>query len=194
MSRTETYREFRQIFTSEDIDKPHLLHQQRFLRAYVIKNYSSIDKMLLFHGIGTGKTCSSITIAETIMDKYEEMRTLVILPARLMSNFKDELISTTCGLRDKYLSQEEYDLLFNQSTNKRIRKRIEDELDRRINERYELFSFENLTRLIKSSKNIIETIRELTQNKIIIIDEVHNLITSKIKPEVLMKVIEEKRY
>ena len=193
MSRLETYREFKEIYEYDDEEKPFLLQQQRFLRSYVLRNYSSIDKMLLFHGIGTGKTCTSITIAETIMDEYSNMRTLVILPARLISNFKDELISATCGLKDKYLSKEEYDLLFNPSINKKIRKKIEIDLERRIRERYDIISFENLTRTLKISKDIITSIRELTENKIVIIDEVHNLITSKIKPEILSKVIEAKQ-
>ena len=193
MSRIETYRSFRDIYTNVDIDKPHLLQQQRFLKSYVIKNYDSIDKMLLFHGIGTGKTCSAITIAENIMEIHPEMTTLVILPARLITNFKDELISTTCGLRNKYLSSEEYDLLFNPTTDKKIRKKLEIELDRKINERYNIISFEILTRTLKTSTDIITSIRELTENKVIIIDEVHNLITSKIRPEALDKVIAAKK-
>jgi hypothetical protein len=191
-SRIKVYNEYREIYNLEDVDKPNLLKQQRFLSSYVIRNYDIIDKMLLFHGIGTGKTCTSISIAEAIMDKYIEMKTLVILPARLISNFKDELISSTCGLRDKYLTKEEYDLLFNPTTSKKIKKAIDMELDRKINERYNIISFENLTRKIKKSTDIIKTISELTNNKIIIIDEVHNLITSKIKPETLEKVIKAK--
>ena len=47
--------------------------------------------MLLFHGIGTGKTYTSITIAETIKSINPNMKILVILPARLKTNFMDEL-------------------------------------------------------------------------------------------------------
>ena len=193
MSRLETYRSYKDIYSTKDIDTPHLLQQQRFLRSYVTDHYDTIDKMLLFHGIGTGKTCTAITIAETIMNRYPEMKTLVILPARLISNFKDELISTTCGLKSKYISQAKYDLLFNPDIPKRIRKQLENELDVKINERYDIRSFENLARTLKSSTDIITNIRELTQNKVVIIDEVHNLITSKIKPEALAKVIEAKK-
>ena len=193
MSRTDVYKEYRDIYNLVDVENPRLLKQQRFLRSYVIKNYDLIDKMLLFHGIGTGKTCTSISIAEAIMDKHPEMKTLVILPARLISNFKDELISLTCGLRDKYLTREEYELLFNYSTNKKIKKAIEIELDKKIKEKYDIISFEILNKILKSSKDIIKSIKKITNNKIIIIDEVHNLITSKIKPEALAKVIEAKK-
>jgi hypothetical protein len=192
MSRIETLHKYKD-FINEDVEGKILLKQQRFWKQYVSDNYSSIDKMLLFHGIGTGKTCTSITIAETIMEKHPEMKTLVILPARLKSNFEDELLFSACNITNKYANREELEILKNPAIAKRTQHKIKKIIDDRIAEKYEIISFENLRLEIKKSKDIIKTIQNLTENKIIIIDEVHNLITSKIKPLALAKVIKEKQ-
>jgi hypothetical protein len=193
MSRLQIYHDFKQVYDNDDVKNPHLLHQQRFLRSYVIHNYDSINKMLLFHGIGTGKTCTSITIAETIMERDPNIKTLVILPARLQTNFKDELISATCGLRERYITSSDYDSLFNQSTNEDVKRQIIRDLDQKINEKYDIRTYDNVFQTLKKSTDIISDIQTLTRNKVIIIDEVHNLVTSKIRPVILQKVIHAKR-
>jgi hypothetical protein len=173
MSRVQIYHDFKEVYNNDDDEKPYLLKQQRFLRSYVIHNYDSINKMLLFHGIGTGKTCTSITIAETIMERNPNMKSLVILPARLQTNFKDELISATCGLRERYITSTDY--------------------DQKINEKYDIRTYDNIFQTLKRSTDIINDIQTLTRNKVIIIDEVHNLVTSKIRPVILQKVIRAKQ-
>ena len=92
MNRTSIYKSYKNLKDFKET-KGKLLKQQVFLSSYITDNYKNIDKMLLFHGIGTGKTCTSITIAETIMKIDKKMKVLVILPARLKTNFIDELIS-----------------------------------------------------------------------------------------------------
>ena len=151
MSRVQIYHDFKEVYNNDDDEKPYLLKQQRFLRSYVIHNYDSINKMLLFHGIGTGKTCTSITIAETIMERNPNMKSLVILPARLQTNFKDELISATCGLRERYITSTDY--------------------DQKINEKYDIRTYDNIFQTLKRSTDIINDIQTLTRNKVIIIDE-----------------------
>ena len=90
--RTKIFKEYKDV-----VETDKLLKQQVFLSSYIDKEYDNIDRMLFFHGIGSGKTCTAITITETIMAKRPIMKTLVILPARLKTNFIDELISETCG-------------------------------------------------------------------------------------------------
>ena len=88
MIRTNVYKLYKHLKKERN---KKLLKQQVFLSSYIKDNYKSIDKMLLFHGIGTGKTYTSITIAETIKSINPNMKILVILPARLKTNFIDEL-------------------------------------------------------------------------------------------------------
>lgn len=166
-----------------------LLKQQVFLSKYIDDNYDKIDRMLLFHGIGTGKTCTSITIAEMIMQRNPKMKTLVILPARLKTNFIDELLSESCGF-NKYISSEIFQRYINEKTPKQEKELIRKQFLMKITKNYDIRSYESFRKLLLDSKNIKKTINDLTKDKVIIIDEVHNLITSKINPDKLKEIIE----
>lgn len=186
MIRTNIYKKYKTFKNFEE--KPgKLLKQQVFLSTYINDNYDNIDRMLLFHGIGTGKTCTSITIAETIMEKDKKMKALVILPARLKTNFIDELISETCGL-NRYISKEDYSMFINPRTPSKDKDKIRERFMKAINVNYEIVSYERLRKVLLDSKDYKYTIEKLTKNRIIIIDEVHNLIASKIPIEVLDKI------
>ena len=86
--------------------------QQNFLREYMIA-YPNWKKLLLYHFIGSGKTCTAITMAEEYLKVYPNNKVNVVLPARLKTNFFDELISP-CGF-DKYISKEDF-IKFNSSS------------------------------------------------------------------------------
>jgi len=186
MIRTNIYKKYKTFKEFEE--KPgKLLKQQVFLSTYINDNYDNIDRMLLFHGIGTGKTCTSITIAETIMERDKKMKALVILPARLKTNFIDELISETCGL-NRYISKEDYSMFINPRMSSKDKDKIRERFMRNINVNYEIVSYERLRKILLDSKDYKTTIEKLTKNRIIIIDEVHNLIASKIPTEILDKI------
>ncbi len=62
----------------------------------IVRDYLSIETpyrgVLLYHGLGSGKTCSSIAVAESLLTN----RTVyVMLPASLRQNYKNEI--RTCG-------------------------------------------------------------------------------------------------
>jgi hypothetical protein len=178
-----SYKKFKDIK-----EKPgKLLKQQQFLQTYIDENYDKIDRMLLFHGIGTGKTCTSITIAEKIMSVYPEKKALVILPARLKTNYIDELISSNCGFY-KYISKEDLDKFLNSKTSSEEISKIRSRFEKKIEKNYSIISYEKLRSTLVKSENIKKTIKELTNNKIIIIDEVHNLISNGISSETLDKI------
>jgi len=187
-SRKTIYRKYKE-FKNIDIKKNKLLKQQVFLGDYVINEYSSIDKILLFHGIGTGKTCTSICIAENIMKKHKLMKVLVILPARLKTNFIDELISENCGF-NKYISKEDYIIYNDISTSLTKKNNIRKKFIEKINENYDIISYESLRIKLLKSNDIKGYIDEITKNKIIIIDEIHNLITSKINHNIIEQILE----
>ena len=179
MNRTIVYKKYKK-YKNYIEQNGKLLKQQVFLSNYINDNYSSIDKMLLFHGIGTGKTCTSITIAETIMKIDKKMKVLVILPARLKTNFIDELISETCGLY-RYISKNDHNKFINPNISISEKDKIRTKFNKKISEKYEIISYERLRNKLLKSSDYKNTINEITKNRIIIIDEVHNLITSNIK-------------
>jgi len=186
--RTNIYKKYKSFKDFKE-EKGKLLKQQVFLSKYINDNYDNIDRMLLFHGIGTGKTCTSITIAEMIMTKDPKMKTLVILPARLKTNFIDELLSESCGL-NKYITKDLYEQYNSDTITKKEKELIKKNFLSKIEKNYEIISYESFRKKLLDSKNIKKTINDLTKDKVIIIDEVHNLITSKINSDKLRLIIE----
>jgi len=178
--QTTIYKKFKPILNEDKIS----LKQQLFLQHYVQNEYAIINRLLLYHGIGTGKTRSSIIIAETIMKNHPEMKAIIILPARLKTNYIDELIPIIC--EKKYKKElKEYNNINILETRKKELYKIFINF---INERYTIHTYEYIVNLFKKSKNINNTLNNLTKNKIIIIDEFHNLISNKISDILLDKL------
>ncbi len=68
-----------------------LLTHQKIVRDY-LNIYSPYRGLLLYHGLGSGKTCSSIAIAEGMKTKHQ---VIIMTPAALRSNYVSEL--KKCG-------------------------------------------------------------------------------------------------
>ena len=75
--------------TNENMNE---LPQQTYIRNYFNIN-SPYRGILLFHGLGTGKSCTSITTAEGLKNKHH---IFVMTPASLQVNWEDEIINK-CG-------------------------------------------------------------------------------------------------
>jgi len=68
-----------------------LLPYQKLVRDYLMLE-SPYRGLLVYHGLGSGKTCSSIGVAESLLN---DKKIFVLLPASLQDNFRQEL--RTCG-------------------------------------------------------------------------------------------------
>lgn len=115
---------------------------QKLLRDYM-QNNSPYRGILLYHGLGSGKTCSSILIAENLKSTRN---VIVMLPASLRSNFiNDGLLF--CG-------------------NKGYKNQTED-----YKQHYNFISY--------NANNTVAQIKKIgsLDHKVIIIEEVHNLIS-----------------
>ena len=68
-----------------------LLPHQKVVRDYLLQE-TPYRGVLLYHGLGSGKTCSSIAVAESLLSNK---KIFVLLPASLESNYRGEL--RKCG-------------------------------------------------------------------------------------------------
>jgi hypothetical protein len=68
-----------------------LLPHQKVVRDYLLME-TPYRGLLLYHGLGSGKTCSSIAVAESLLSTR---KVFVMLPASLESNYRGEL--RKCG-------------------------------------------------------------------------------------------------
>ena len=179
MSRTSIYKNFRDLLDKDKVS----LKQQLFLEKYVEKYYkidNIIDRLLIYHGIGTGKTRTSIIIAEKIMKINPKMKSIIILPARLKTNYIDELIPIICSKLKKELKKYNDPNITSQE-----KKELLIIFNEKISENYLIYSYEYIINSFKKSSNINKTLEELTKNKILIIDEFHNLISNGIKEKTI---------
>lgn len=101
-SITRTLLQYRRIPTDEedkDVDvclargtnARELLPHQKVVRDYLLVE-TPYRGLLLYHGLGSGKTCSSIAVAESLLTTK---KVFVMLPASLESNYRGEL--RKCG-------------------------------------------------------------------------------------------------
>lgn len=187
--RSSVYHDFKEFVQHNDSrtmdeicisdDTFRLQAQQEFLRSYMRK-HPHWRQLLLYHQIGSGKTCTSITMAEEWLKTYGSLpgaKVKVILPARLKTNFLDELISP-CGM-EHYISKIDFVAYNSPSTSKAKKTRIRTKFMAAINAKYDVMSFEKLKLVaIKNKTRMKEWIEEFTHNSMIVVDEVHNLLSS----------------
>jgi hypothetical protein len=158
---------------------------QYFISQY-LSNRTPYRSILLYHGVGVGKTCSSITVAELILSAktmdISEPTVWVIMPKSLKQNFKRELfkiesksfkdLNNQCT-GDNYIKllnidEKTYNDNFNISEN--FKENLNKNLKDTLNKRYRLFTYDDF------SKYISEKYKDkVVENKVIIIDEAHNI-------------------
>lgn len=106
-----------------------------------------VNRILLFHGLGSGKTCTSIALA---LAKYQNKPIVVITPASLVSNYINELRGE-CGnhVRGRY------------------------DLDNNIETRFRVVSKD---KMYYDYKDRPEALCNELRNTVIVFDEVHRLL------------------
>ena len=160
----------------------------------------SVDKnhrFLLGDYTVTHNSCSAISIAEQYFDIFDK-KVLVLTPSNLKENFKKQIFDI-----DKIgCTGNKYRQMINIANNRLISKELlEKRINRVINDKYSLLGFQEFANQInKIKENFSEAkfqakIRERFSNRVIIIDEAHNIREGdegyeKIISPVLMKLFQ----
>jgi hypothetical protein len=158
----------------------------------VVKTYISpntpYNGILLYHGVGVGKTCNAITIAEQFQDYSKRMnkKIYIIAPPSIVDGFKTEIHNkkkTRFDNRNLQCTFDKYEKLYDEYLNTLEGEEKKDDFLNKYSE-YEIFTpitFVN-KHFIKgdfNKQNYRNNIKKLFDNSIIIIDEVHNLTDKK---------------
>lgn len=180
------------------IDAPfELSPHQMFIKNYLSFN-TPYNSMLLFHGLGTGKTCSSIGVAEE-MRKYMEYvgiknRIIIVASPNVQENYRNQLFDERklelVNDNWKYNGCVGNDILkdINPMNLKLTKEKIITLVNKLINNNYLFIGYTKFANYIQSKsslddsitgnerKNIIKRkLNKVFKNRLIIIDEVHNL-------------------
>lgn len=143
-------------------NKYELQASQLFLRDYMKKGGRSL---LIYHKIGSGKTCSAIQIGEEWIDK---MKVYIVVPAALIENVYKEFLSQCTG--NKYISEEDRDIFMKNNKDK-LAKGIYRDFKKLVDSKYNIVSYNKFVSLIESN--------EVVKSAVYIFDEVQNIVSEK---------------
>ena len=174
-----------------------LSDNQKFLKSFM-SSETPYNSLLLFHGTGTGKTCTSISIAEQYSEEImrQNKKIIVVLNPSIQDNFKKNIFNkqlvnvenpgsgneTSQCLRDKYLKMIKTKKFrdYNDMSNK---------IDRRIKSAYTFYGYQTLANKLK--KWTPAQIKAHFSNTVLIIDEVHNIKENSGDTDKLAKLLKD---
>jgi hypothetical protein len=175
-----------------EIDGFSFTKNQKFLKKFLSIDTSNMG-LLLFHGVGVGKTCSSIVIAENFVNMFDK-KVLILLPSSLENNYRKELFDMSklnfeTKSYDSCNGKKYLDML--PSWDKMSRIEINKKIQKMINEEYSFFGYLKIVNFVENLKKksrvtygkdedkrkafIYNNIRDYFSNRVIIIDEIHNI-------------------
>jgi hypothetical protein len=180
-----------------------LAPHQLFLKNLLSPN-TQYRGILIFHGVGVGKSCSGISIAENFKDVYGDLENRIIILAsqNIQIGWRKTIFDPRKG--DNQCTGDEYYY----DTNSEDKKTFNDKTaKKKIKRYYELHGYaafaNRVKKLILQKTNsiqdsqgkylkMIETIESTFSNRVLIIDEVHNIRTEEgdIKSRDTIKYIE----
>jgi hypothetical protein len=178
---------------------PHQLFVRNFLS--IMTPYNSL---LLYHGLGTGKTCSAISVAEEMRDYMTQIgltkKILVVASVNVQDNFRKQLfdfakLKFDGNLRrfyirgctgNKLLKEVGANAELTDLTERNIeavRSGIVQRITRLINANYEFMGYIELANLVRrlttkagmSKQDAIQAIKREFNDRLLIVDEIHNV-------------------
>ena len=170
--------------SEQDLSTFELSENQKFLKKFMSLNTDN-RSLLLFHGVGVGKTCAAVQVAENFLDFETNMeKCIVILPPALKSNFEKELFNTTLfkqneSAEDSCMGNYYLDLIGGPDRYRNKRSDMYRAINRKIMDRYVLKGYIDFANDMNSNDRdsivYINFIKRKYSNRLIIVDEVHNI-------------------
>ena len=167
--------------------------QQRFLRR-VLSPDSPVRNVLMFHGTGSGKTCSSIQVAEEyiIRPEFQDKKVIVLANPAVQSNFISSIFEMSRVVVDnegllasKQCTGRRYlDMLQRiqtepmRWTDPSVRDRLNSVVQKIIGEFYEFKGYSAFANDLETQKlagGVNKWIHDTFDNRLIIVDEAHAL-------------------
>lgn len=186
-----------------DSSRPELFSYQKLVVDY-LRMETPYRGLLLYHGLGSGKTFSSIGIAESLLTTKQ---VYIFLPKSLETNFKNEILSkgkplylegnrwtqvplTTddtrkeakrLGISDDYIGKYTSFYITEKDGNPNfndfgpmIKKQLEEQVEDILNQRFKFIAYNGLNKT--NILQYIEPESNIFDDSVVIIDEAHNFI------------------
>jgi hypothetical protein len=181
--------------SSEDFE---LTPVQRFVNR-LLSPRTPYRSALLYHGVGVGKTCAAVTVAESYLKEYPGKKVYIVAPPNIQEGFKRTIFDSRDGLTIAPKGSQQNNqhrgctgdvyLELTGSFKEPNRSTIESRVGKAIKSRYEFFgytSFYNhiVTTMSSVAKSVSadkaeeykrQALRHEFSDRVLIIDEAHNL-------------------
>ena len=197
-SSIEDIKEFANKMCDADFE---LASHQLFVRNF-LSFQTPYNSLLLYHGLGTGKTCSAITVAEEMRDYLKqiglntEQKIIIVASPNVQENFKLQLfdrrklrlIDGLWNIRsctgNKFLKE------INPMNMKGLSEdKVVSQIKKIIKNSYLFLGYEEFSKYIRNATTIpdeiknkqtrntimIQKLKKLFGNRLVIIDEIHNI-------------------
>lgn len=134
-----------------------LTKPQQLIRNFV-SPYTPYNGILIYHGLGVGKTCAAIQVAESFKNVFTK-KAIVIASPNLQASFRSKLYDPTKG------EAQCVGLTYKSES---------------IDSNYEFLGYEEFSNIIariqkENPSNFVEVIENQYSNRVIIVDEAHNM-------------------
>ena len=160
---------------SDFMIKPHQIVLKNFMNKE-----SPYHSLLVYHGVGVGKTCSGLTIAENFRDLYanKEKRILIICSKNIQIGWKKTIYTPSRGSNqctgDSFTSSEA-------TTTRQVNKLVK--------QYYEIMAYQSFSNFVKRKQSEyvrglpddkkeegrLEWFRKYFSDRLLVIDEAHNI-------------------
>ena len=160
---------------------------QRFISRY-LSAQCPYQSALLYHGVGVGKTCAAISIAESYLEIFPNKKVIIVAPPNIQPNFRRTIFDIDSV---KIAEDENTPNTLKGCTGDYYLRRTGTEYEREkgvimsrvrefINARYEFMGYIQFQRYIEKVKaedrsNTAKALRMEFEGRLIIIDEAHNV-------------------
>ena len=160
---------------------------QRFISRY-LSAQCPYQSALLYHGVGVGKTCAAISIAESYLEIFPNKRVIIVAPPNIQPNFRRTIFDIESV---KIAEDENTPNMLKGCTGDFYLRRTGTDYEREkgvitsrvrefINARYEFMGYIQFQRYIEKIKaedrsNTTKALRLEFEGRLIIIDEAHNV-------------------
>ena len=174
-----------------------LTQTQKLLQNFISPN-TPYKGLLVFHGVGVGKTCTSITIAEGFKDYLEEKKkkVFVLLKPSIRENFRKSIIDVNKinqGSDEQCTGDSYFEEMGKSFTGARLKKsddlkKMEKKANKVINKYYDFYGYGEFIGIYKQIESSIKEndskdrkyilqkkLRQKFSDSVIIIDEAHNI-------------------
>lgn len=167
-----TKKEFDELRLSpiDYIKKGELYKQQSFIARF-ISTYTLYDKMLVYHSVGTGKSGIVAAVVEHALKTSPNIREAIVLTRPALVN---ELIQNIAKTFPRYIPE-----LYDDDGEKIDEQIIEKQTRKNVKANYQIYTFMEFAKEVRMISDSV--IKKQYNNRIIIIDESHNLKESRVK-------------